>query len=142
MAKSNSSVGIRIDQRKKRIIVPKAYERYLAMAACMSDVTRLSTVYLLGTQGKKSFGEIAVFFDLKPATMTHHLRILTNLGILSKQKIGRQVFYQFEPEVLFKAYKEIAAVMRETRSMPQPEKQGQHGTPDGHIAERKGKRKT
>ncbi len=115
MAKTNSSATMRIDERKKRIVVPKAHQQYLKMSACMSDVTRLSIVYLLGTQGKKSFGEIAAFFNLKPPTMTHHLRILTNLGILSKEKTGRLVYYQFEAKVLFKAYKEMAAVIRETR---------------------------
>jgi ArsR family transcriptional regulator len=62
----------------------------------LSSDSRMGIVNLLSNHKKLSVNEICGHF--KQPTITHHLKNLEENGILSSEKIGRQVFYFMKPK--------------------------------------------
>ncbi|WP_298579039.1 autorepressor SdpR family transcription factor [uncultured Olegusella sp.] len=65
----------------------------------LSDVTRRRILELLQDQ-ELTAGEIAEHFDLSKATLSHHLAILKNAGLVSSEKEGLYVRYRLNTTVV------------------------------------------
>ena len=66
----------------------------------MADPTR---VQLLGMivgrpDGRALVGELAMALGLSQPTVSHHMRIMTEEGLLARDQVGRQVWYSVAPE--------------------------------------------
>ncbi|WBM81483.1 metalloregulator ArsR/SmtB family transcription factor [Cryobacterium breve] len=66
----------------------------------MADPTR---VQLLGMivgrpDGRALVGELATALGLSQPTVSHHMRIMTEEGLLARDQVGRQVWYSVVPE--------------------------------------------
>jgi predicted nucleotidyltransferase len=61
--------------------------------------------------------EIARRTDLRPETLHRELRLLAELGILSRQQSGNQVHYSADPNCLI--YDELIGILRKTAGIPQ-----------------------
>lgn len=58
----------------------------------LSDETRQSILNML--QGREmSVGEIVEAFNISQPTISHHLNLLKNVGLVTSRKEGKQVFY-------------------------------------------------
>ncbi|NLY82854.1 MAG: winged helix-turn-helix transcriptional regulator [Clostridiales bacterium] len=49
--------------------------------------------------GPKNVGEILVQLDITGATLSHHLKILKDTGLLSDSKNGNQIIYEINTSV-------------------------------------------
>ena len=74
--------------------------RYAQLFKALGDATRLEMVGLLAARKKElCVCELESHFDLSQPTVSHHLRILREAGIVSSEKRGTWVYYSLEPGV-------------------------------------------
>ncbi|MBM6867233.1 autorepressor SdpR family transcription factor [Collinsella tanakaei] len=65
----------------------------------LSDPTRRKILELLG-KGDLTAGEIGAHFDMTKATLSHHLDVLREAGLVSSERHGRNIVYSLETTVL------------------------------------------
>ena len=76
-------------------------ERMAAVAKALADPVRLQLVDVLRKHaGKVCVCELIPLFDLSQPTISHHLRILREAGIVDSEKHGLWSFYYVRPEAL------------------------------------------
>lgn len=63
----------------------------------VSDPTRRAILALLATQSLTA-GAIAANFDTARPTVSKHLLILTECGLLKSKQDGREIYYQLNPK--------------------------------------------
>jgi ArsR family transcriptional regulator, arsenate/arsenite/antimonite-responsive transcriptional repressor len=77
-------------------------ERIAPLLKAMADPVRLRLLSLVASHGD---GEACVCdlndaFDLSQPTISHHLKVLHEAGLLSRSKRGVWVYYRVQPEAL------------------------------------------
>ena len=65
----------------------------------LSDPTRRQILQLLRT-GSKSAGEIGEQFGLTGATISHHLQVLKNAGLVTDERRGKYIYYTLDTSVV------------------------------------------
>jgi len=65
----------------------------------LSDPTRLEIISLL-KGGKLSAGEIVEHFTISGASISHHLTILKNAGMITDEKKGKYIYYELNLSVM------------------------------------------
>lgn len=66
--------------------------------AGLSCQTRLEIINLLKKKSKLSVLEIAQQFAVTQPTITHHLKYLEELEILTSKREGRKIYYSLHPK--------------------------------------------
>lgn len=66
--------------------------------AGLSCGTRMEIITLLQKKKQMSVTDIAKHFKLAQPTVTHHLKFLEEVGLLTSKKEGRKVYYSLHPE--------------------------------------------
>lgn len=68
----------------------------------MADPVRLRLLSLIASHegGEACVCELSGVFDLTGPTISHHLRVLREAGLISGQRRGTWVYYQVHPQVL------------------------------------------
>ena len=68
------------------------------IAKALGDPNRLA-IYAQIAQGEELYcGEICERHTISPATISHHLKVLTDLGLVTSRKEGLNVYYRSQPE--------------------------------------------
>ena len=76
-------------------------DRLLRVFKALADATRLEILRLVERQpGPTCVCDIVDHFDLGQPTISHHLKILREAGLLRSSKIGIWSFYETDPEGL------------------------------------------
>lgn len=65
----------------------------------LADPTRREILDILGG-GRRTAGEIASAFDLSAATVSHHLSILREAGLVADEKQGKYIYYELNTSVI------------------------------------------
>ena len=65
----------------------------------LSDPTRREILNLL-REGAKTAGEIGDHFPMTGATVSHHLSLLRDAGLISDDKRGKYIYYELNLSVL------------------------------------------
>ncbi|MHC1722347.1 MAG: autorepressor SdpR family transcription factor [Aminipila sp.] len=65
----------------------------------LSDPTRREILKLLKS-GSLSAGEIVEHFNMTGATISHHLTILKNAGLIVDKKVGKYIYYELNLSVV------------------------------------------
>lgn len=65
----------------------------------LSDPTRRAVLDLL-KDGGKTAGEIGAHFSMTAATVSHHLGVLREAGLVSTDKRGKFVYYELNMSVM------------------------------------------
>ncbi|WP_187971625.1 ArsR/SmtB family transcription factor [Aquibium microcysteis] len=66
----------------------------------MSQASRLGAVRALANEAELSVGELAAKLSIPTNTMSTHLAILRDAGLLHARRDGRTVHYSLKPEAL------------------------------------------
>jgi ArsR family transcriptional regulator len=75
----------------------RANAEYTRLFRALGDETRLEMVGLLAAEGKElCVCELESHFELSQPTVSHHLRILREAGIVSAERRGTWVYYALE----------------------------------------------
>lgn len=84
----------------------KQAERMAAVAKALGDPVRLQLVDVLRKHaGKVCVCELVPLFDLSQPTVSHHLRVLREAGIVGSERVGLWAYYFVIPDAL----KELSA---------------------------------
>ena len=76
-------------------------ERIAAIAKALGDPIRLQLVDVLRKHaGKVCVCELVPLFDLSQPTVSHHLKVLRQAGIVESERRGLWAYYYVEPEAL------------------------------------------
>lgn len=65
----------------------------------LSDPTRRKILDIL-KDGAKTAGDIGGRFDMTGATMSHHLSVLREAGLVDQDKRGKYIYYELNMSVL------------------------------------------
>jgi len=65
----------------------------------LADPTRRVILDLLKS-GAKTAGEIGAHFDMTGATVSHHLSVLKEAGLVSDERRGKYIYYELNLSVL------------------------------------------
>ena len=65
----------------------------------LGDPTRREILHLL-RGGAKTAGEIVSHFDMAGATISHHLSVLREAGLISDDRRGKYIYYELNLSVL------------------------------------------
>ena len=65
----------------------------------LSDPTRREILRLL-RDGAKTAGEVGGHFDMTGATISHHLAVLREAGLITDDKRGKYIYYELNLSVL------------------------------------------
>src|SRR5215475_3362237 len=75
--------------------------RMAEVAKALGDPVRLALVDVLRKHaGKVCVCELVPLFDLSQPTVSHHLKVLRDAGIVSSERMGLWAFYYVNPEAL------------------------------------------
>lgn len=76
-------------------------ERYATLFKVLADPARLRLLSRLAAEGcgPVSVGELTERSGLSQPTVSHHLKRLTETGLLEKVRVGRTVTHQVRPEL-------------------------------------------
>lgn len=85
--------------------MPKQTEfiRLAELFVALSDPTRLRIISTL-MEGEHNVGEIAVLVELSESAISHQLRGLRHMHLVSARKVGRQVFYSLDDDHVARLY--------------------------------------
>jgi ArsR family transcriptional regulator, arsenate/arsenite/antimonite-responsive transcriptional repressor len=76
-------------------------ERMAAMAKALADPIRLQLVDVLRKHaGKVCVCELVPLFDLSQPTVSHHLKVLRDAGIVDSERRGLWAYYYVIPDAL------------------------------------------
>jgi len=78
----------------------------------LDDPTRIMTLYLLAS-GPKSVGELAEELEVNQPTVSRHLKVLRDRGLVQTTRQGTTVTYSLADKRLIQALDLLRAVMRE-----------------------------
>ena len=65
----------------------------------LGDPTRREILHLL-RDGAKTAGEIGSHFNMTGATISHHLSVLKDAGLISDDRRGKYIYYELNLSVL------------------------------------------
>ena len=76
-------------------------DRLAAVARALSDPIRLQLVDVLRRHaGKVCVCELTPLFDISPPTVSHHLKVLREAGLVDVERRGLWSFYYVIPEAM------------------------------------------
>jgi ArsR family transcriptional regulator len=83
--------------RPPRPLARPAQDRLVAVFAALADPTRLEILRLLAAQpGPTCVCDVVDHFDLAQPTISHHLKVLREAGLLRASKRGIWSFYEVD----------------------------------------------
>jgi ArsR family transcriptional regulator len=78
-------------------------ERIAAVAKALADPVRLQLVDVLRREaGRVCVCELVPLFDLSQPTVSHHLKVLRDAGLVGSERRGLWAYYYVNPEALEK----------------------------------------
>lgn len=73
-------------------------EQIVKLLTALGDGARLELLFLLGRHARLNVTDIASHFRLSRPTISHHLKILKDAGVVGREQIGQEVFYWLDRE--------------------------------------------
>ncbi|MER7452676.1 metalloregulator ArsR/SmtB family transcription factor [Nocardia beijingensis] len=81
---------------------PAAATELAAAFKALSDPARLRLLSLVASRrgGEACVCELSAGFELSQPTISHHLKVLREAGLLSSERRGSWVYYRIQPQAL------------------------------------------
>jgi ArsR family transcriptional regulator len=77
----------------------------------LADPTRRKILQMLG-KGNLSAGEIGAAFDMKAPSVSHHLTVLKNAGLVLAERQGQNIIYSLNTTVMQEFMQEMMQIFR------------------------------
>jgi ArsR family transcriptional regulator, arsenate/arsenite/antimonite-responsive transcriptional repressor len=84
--------------------------RIESISKALADKTRLLIFEAIHNRKEMNCGEIVSLRGVTPATVSHHLRILNNAGLIECRRVGQFVYSTTNPKVLNAYTKALTAL--------------------------------
>ncbi len=69
------------------------------LLTALADPTRLAIVRELAGTSETCACDLTSFCDVRQPTVSHHLRVLREAGIVTSERRGQRIFYRLAPDV-------------------------------------------
>src|SRR3954454_1748050 len=79
---------------------PRVAERVATLFKALSDPTRVAIVNRLSTSESACVCDLTAAFDLSQPTISHHLRILREAGLVEAERRGTWAYYRLVPAAI------------------------------------------
>lgn len=90
-------------------LAPEAAEELARRFKALADPTRVAIVNRLAGAGEVCVCELVAAFDLAQPTISHHLRILREAGLVESRRRGTWAYYRLVPETVEALARALAA---------------------------------
>lgn len=90
-------------------------QRVERISKALADETRLRVFEEISSRERMTCGEIVSMLGVTPATVSHHLRILQEAGLIECQREGQFVYSEAKPRALAQYTRELAALARKKK---------------------------
>src|SRR5512137_384415 len=77
-----------------------ASERLVKVAKALGDPTRLELLRRIASAGEICCKDLVTLFPVSQATVSHHLRILTDAGLVAVRRDGQFGWYSLLPDAV------------------------------------------
>jgi len=75
-------------------------ERAVRVAKALSDPTRYELLRRIAAEGEINCRDLTVLFEVSQATVSHHLKILTDAGLVRARREGQFHYFSVSPRAL------------------------------------------
>jgi ArsR family transcriptional regulator len=82
------------------------------ISKALADETRLRIFEAISAADHMNCGEIVSMRDVTPATVSHHLKVLSEAGLIACRREGQFVYSQAVPETIAAYTRALAKIMR------------------------------
>ena len=86
------------------------------ISKALADQTRLKVFEAISARGQMYCGEIVSLRGVTPATISHHLKVLQEAGLIECQREGQFVYSRSRPEKIEEYTDSLARMARRRRS--------------------------
>lgn len=86
------------------------------ISKALADKTRLRIFEAISATDHMNCGEIVAMRGVTPATVSHHLKILSEAGLIACRRQGQFVYSQAVPETIAGYTQALAAMARDKRT--------------------------
>ncbi len=85
-------------------------EKAMRLLDGLRDPNRLEIIFLLGKSKAMNVGDISDLFKsrISRPAVSHHLKVLKDAGIVRSEKIGQEIFYRLDRELIVAGLRRIA----------------------------------
>jgi ArsR family transcriptional regulator len=87
------------------------------VAKALADETRLQIFQSIAAEEELNCGDICAVQVVGHATVSHHLRILTEAGLVDSRRQGQFVFYRALPETLHDFNRALADMLKDEKRL-------------------------
>jgi ArsR family transcriptional regulator, arsenate/arsenite/antimonite-responsive transcriptional repressor len=91
-------------------------KRIESISKALADETRLRIFEAISSSGHMNCGQIVSLRGVTPATVSHHLRVLQQAGLIDCRRKGQFVFSKANPKTLEEYARTLTALARKKRS--------------------------
>jgi ArsR family transcriptional regulator len=88
----------------------------MQIAKALGDAHRFAIYKQIAQSDELFCGEMSAKHTISPSTLTHHLKILTELGLITSRKEGLNVYYRTVPETFASYLKYLTTIDAKSRS--------------------------
>jgi ArsR family transcriptional regulator len=85
------------------------------ISRALADETRLRIFEAISSCEQMNCGQIVSMRGVTPATVSHHLRILEEAGLIECQRKGQFVYSKANPKMLRSYTRELSSLVREKK---------------------------
>lgn len=86
------------------------------ISKALADETRLKMFEAISANGQMNCGEIVSMRGVTPATVSHHLKVLNEAGLVQCRRVGQFVYSRAVPEILLQYTRALATLARAKRT--------------------------
>jgi ArsR family transcriptional regulator len=90
-------------------------ERIERISKALGDETRLRIFEAINSREEMTCGEIVSLRDVTPATVSHHLHILLDAGLIETRREGQFVYSRANPETIDEYTRALSALTRKRK---------------------------
>jgi ArsR family transcriptional regulator len=90
-------------------------DRIEQISKALGDETRLRIFEAINSREEMTCGEIVSLRDITPATVSHHLRILLDAGLIETRREGQFVYSRANPETIDEYTRALSALTRKRK---------------------------
>lgn len=93
--------------------IPPAWQDMAAVFVALGDEHRQRIVLTFSPGERLNVGQIAEVSTLARSTVSHHLKILREAGVLDSEKIGKEVYFWVNKPLLREVFTSVAAYVEQ-----------------------------
>jgi len=87
----------------------------IRIAKAISDPTRFAILKAIASREEVSCGQLAELFPVAQATVSHHLSVLVNAGLVEMRKQGQHHYFRLERLTVQRFSEQLAETLGETQ---------------------------